>query len=317
MGRPPRYVPKGYGDLVEVTTRTIQGRLLLRPSDDINEIFMGILGRALKVRPGVGIVAFTFMSNHYVMLLRVKDAGAMARFMEYVNGNLAREACRLHDWEDKLWSRRYRSIPVVDEASQVARLRYVLAHGAKEGLVQRPVDWPGAKSLDGLLHGKCLTGVWFDRTLEYNARRSGHKVGKYDFATRYEVPLVPLPCWEELSAEQRRRRCAALVADIEQEAAEENLREGRVPPGPEFILRQHPHDRPREMMRSPAPLCHAATKKARKAYRAVHDAVVEAFRAAAECLRVGSSEEVNFPPGCFPPGLPFVPFPLEVAALSP
>jgi hypothetical protein len=317
MGRPPRYVPQDYGQLVEVTTRTIQGRLLLRPSKDINEIILGILSRALSKCPGVGIVAFTFMSNHYVMLLRVNDAEALTRFMEYVNGNLAREAGRLHDWKEKFWGRRYRSIPIIDEASQVARLRYVLAHGAKEGLVERPAQWPGAKSLDGLLYGETLTGFWFDRTQEYNARRRGLKVDKYDFATQYDVPLVPLPCWEELSVEQRRLQCAALVADIEQEAAEDNHRKGRVPPGPGFILNQHPHDRPQKMERSPAPLCHAASKKAREAYRAVHDSVVQVFRAAAACLNADNTGKTDFPPGCFPPGLPFVPFPPEVAAASP
>ena len=290
---------------------------MLLPSEELNEIVLGILGRALKACPGVGIVAFSFVSNHYVMLLRAQDAGALARFMGYVNGNLAREAGRLYHWKEKFWGRRYRSIPVVDEASQVARLRYVLAHGAKEGLVARPADWPGATCLDGLLSGETLTGVWFDRTQEYNARRRGQKVGKYDFATRYEVPLVPMPCWEELSEEQRRQQCASLVADIEQEAAEENHRRGRVPPGPDFICNQHPHDTPREVKRSPAPQCHAASKKARKAYCAVHDAVVTAFRAAAECLKAGNSDEAHFPPGCFPPGLPFVPFPPEVMGASP
>jgi hypothetical protein len=45
MSRHLRFVPDG-GALVEVTCRTIQGRLLLRPSQQLNDIVLGILGRA-------------------------------------------------------------------------------------------------------------------------------------------------------------------------------------------------------------------------------------------------------------------------------
>jgi hypothetical protein len=30
-----------------------------------------------------------------------------------------------------------------EEAAQVGRLRYILAHGVKENLVERVLDWPG------------------------------------------------------------------------------------------------------------------------------------------------------------------------------
>src|SRR5262245_50719463 len=42
MSRKLRFVPEG-GALVEVTCRTIQGRPLLRPSQQLNDIFLGVL----------------------------------------------------------------------------------------------------------------------------------------------------------------------------------------------------------------------------------------------------------------------------------
>ena len=58
--------------------------------------------------------------------------------MGYFNSNLAREAGRLVDWREKFWSRRYRAIVVSgEEGAQRERLKYVLSHGAKEGLVIR------------------------------------------------------------------------------------------------------------------------------------------------------------------------------------
>jgi hypothetical protein len=49
---------------VEVTCRTIQGRFLLKPSDELREIVIGTLSRAQRLYP-VDIHAFVFMSNHY------------------------------------------------------------------------------------------------------------------------------------------------------------------------------------------------------------------------------------------------------------
>jgi hypothetical protein len=40
----------------------------------------------------------------------------------------------------------------------VGRLRYLLAHGVKENLVERAVDWPGVNSVRAILEGKPLVG---------------------------------------------------------------------------------------------------------------------------------------------------------------
>ncbi len=45
MPRSLRFVPSP-GTLVEVTTRTVQGRLLLKPTSPINQAVLGVLGRA-------------------------------------------------------------------------------------------------------------------------------------------------------------------------------------------------------------------------------------------------------------------------------
>ena len=102
MGRPLRFIPADC--LVEVTCRTLHGRFLLRPSRDLNEIVLGILGRAVN-RYLVGVCGFVYLSNHSHLLLRPADAEQLARFMGFVNGNLAKEAGRLHRWRERLWAR--------------------------------------------------------------------------------------------------------------------------------------------------------------------------------------------------------------------
>ena len=127
MGRPLRFVPSG--SLVEITTRTLHERLLLAPVSPLPEITLGVLGRAQRLT-GVEIHAFTFLSNHYHLLATVHDARQLARFVGFLNSNLAREAGRIHGWRHKLWADRYRAIVVTDEPeAQESRLAYVIRQG--------------------------------------------------------------------------------------------------------------------------------------------------------------------------------------------
>jgi hypothetical protein len=54
--------------LFEVTCRTVQGRLLLRPSRKLNDIIA---------------------SNHYHLLLSGPDYQSIAQFMNHINSNIA------------------------------------------------------------------------------------------------------------------------------------------------------------------------------------------------------------------------------------
>jgi hypothetical protein len=147
MPRPLRFVPEH--SLVEITTRTFQGRLLLRPSPELTDLILGVIGKA-RALDGMTIHAFVFLLTHAHFLLSPSNAGQLARFMQFVNANVAKEAGRLHAWRERLWSRRYRSIVVADEKAAPSRLRYILAHGAKEGLLGSPGAWPGPNCIAAL-----------------------------------------------------------------------------------------------------------------------------------------------------------------------
>ncbi len=284
--------------------RTLQGLLLMRPSPLLCEIIIGILGRAQALY-GLEIHAFVFMSNHYHLLCSPMDPEQLARAMCFINSNLAREAGRLHGFREKFWSRRYRAIPVTGELdAQIERLRYMLAHGCKEGFVLTPGEWPGVHCVDALLHGKPLQGVWFDRTLEFEARRRGIEFGARDFTTAYTVKLSPLPCWRHLSAEQYRKAVAELVSEVEADARLRLKETGREPAGAEFIRRQNPLSRPSRSKRSSAPIVHAASMATRRAFREAYRAFLAAFRRASAKLRAGD-RSAQFPRFSFPPSLPF------------
>ena len=303
MARPLRYVTPG--QVVEVTIRTIQSRLLLRPSAELNAAILAVLGRALA-HHDVVLHGFAVMSNHAHFLLSVADGRALASFMRFVNGNISKAVGRIYDWRGPMWSRRYRSIPVVDEVSQVSRLRYILAQGCKEGLVASPLAWPGLHCARALLGRETLAGTWLDRSGLYHAQRDrGTEVDVSEFQTSYPVELAPLPCWSSLPDAEWRVRCAAMVREIEEETHREDATRGRSSCRAAQVLAQHPHAQPRRSDRSPASLVHAATQRARAAFRTLYQTFVDAFRAAAERVRQGETA-VAFPRYAFPPAAPFV-----------
>jgi len=302
MARRLRYFEPN--SLVEVTTRTLHGRLLLRPTATLCQIILGILGRAQTLY-GLRIHAFVFLSNHYHLLCSPTDPQQLARFMCFFNSNLAREVGRLHAWREKIWGRRYQAIPVSAElAAQVGRLKYLLSHGVKEGFVLTPADWPGVHCVDALLNGEPLRGLWFDRSAEYEARRQGLEVSPRDFASEETVALTPLPCWEHLPDALIRARIADILTQIEAEARRLRRQTGKDPLGADLLQRQNPHQEPLRSKHAPAPLVHAASKRARRALLEAYRIFVTAYRRAAERLRGGDLSAV-FPDCSFPPPLPF------------
>lgn len=223
---------------------------------------IGIIGRAQR-RHEMQIHALAALSNHYHALVTPRSADHLADFMSLVNGKIAKEAARLHDWPQRVWSRPYEPIVVTnEERAQVGRLVYLLAHGAKEGFVADPRDWPGMHCARALIDGAPIKGLWFDRTREYAARRRRKSFSASDFATVETITFSPLPCWSHLAAEDYRVRVRELVETI--------IRDARLGRNQDTCLydpsRLDPHLRPCRTKRSPAPRVHAATEEARQEF---------------------------------------------------
>ena len=303
MPRPLRFVPEH--SLVEITTRTLQGRLLLKPSPELTDLILGVIGKAQALY-GMTIHAFVFLSTHAHFLVSPSSAGQLARFMQFVNANIAKEVARLHDWPERLWSRRYRAIPVVDDQAAHARIRYQLSHGAKEGLVAAAGDWPGPNCIATLTHGDLLRGTWHDRTAEYRARAAAKDVKPGEFATSFDVKLSPLPCVRAMTEDARQAHYRRVVREIDAAAYSANKEKGRTPLGVEKILAQDPHHRPKAPDRSPAPLVHAYDDEKRDQYLHAYRVFVINFRAGVDSMKNKAKQIIDlFPDWAFPPALPF------------
>ena len=299
MGWPLRmFQEEGY---YFVTSRCFQGRLLLRPSAEVNEVVGGVLARAIQRSAGnVRLHAFTFASNHFHLLVWARGA-ALASFMQYLRANLSRKVGRLVDWSGGFWERRYSAEPVLDDTALVGRLRYVLAHGVKEGLVERSAEWPGLTCLPQLLGPARRVFRWFNWTKRWSKRRREDLAGAQgrfteDCAEPVELEVAPLPCWKGLSEEGRRRAVRGLVEEVEAEARAR----GKPALGTRAVQAQHPHTRPEHLERSPRPLGHASTRQALRQLREQYHAFVSVFREAAARWRRGDFSAC-FPPFSFPP----------------
>ncbi len=298
MGYKLRHLPGPR--LVEVTTRAVQRRFLLRPSRKVNDIVVGALARAQR-KYGMKVCYCVYLSNHAHLLLWPDDGKQLADFMRYAHSKVAKELGRLHDWRGGIFERRYTSIDLSEEREMSEkRLRYLLAHGCKERLVASPRHWPGVTCLRALTEGRELKGVWIDRSAQYRARENGHRAPDAEFAQEERLEITPLPTWSHLSESQRQARVRAIVREIEEEV------EGHEVLGREAILRQHPHDRPSTRPdRTPAPRFHAIDRAVRKALEEAYQWFVIDYRRAATALEAGRPAE--FPPGSFLPSGRYVP----------
>ncbi len=185
MPRGPRYLPPGWS--VEVTTRTTCGFYLLPANPQFARTIVGILAKAQEKYP-VKVHAAVASSNHYHLILTPEDLEQLADFMEFFNGNLAREAGRLIGWHGSFWADRYHLIPISPEPDAlVDRLRYVLSNTIKENLIERVTDWEGLHCAPALIDGKPMSGTWYDRALEYEVHRQAERK-----AARNNTPVEPV-----------------------------------------------------------------------------------------------------------------------------
>ena len=305
MTRVLRFTPPDH--MVEITLRTIQGRLLLCPTPAANQTIAGVIGRAQR-KMRMEIHAVVVMANHLHMLISPQDAKQMAGFMGQVGSNIARRIGKQVRWREKFWGRRYRAIVVSnEETAQVARLRYLLAHGAKEGFVASPMDWPGIQSARPLTHGSMtINGTWHDASRAYRDRQAGKATPLRRYDKTETIRLTPLPCWRHLTPTMYQDRMLDLIDAIEQETSAQHRQAKTAPVGASKVRNVHPHQTPKRFKRSPAPRFHAASKKALKRLCDAYSLFVTAYREAANALQQRDASS-PFPNGCFPPALPFVP----------
>jgi hypothetical protein len=281
---------------VEVTIRAHQQQLLMRPSKEVNEIVLGCLGRVMDRYPELDMYVFSFESNHASFVCMPPSAWMLWNFMRDLLSALATRLNAEHDREGTLWERRYRAIPITDDAKLQERFAYCLLQGTKENLVASAREWPGVSAVTQLMGGPQLVGRWRDGTASYALRRQRER--KLERAAKrghalelpeapevwieYPIRLAPLPPWADLRPGQRRARVTAIVNDDDEATRKRHRRDGTRPLGVAAIRATDPFARPARSKKSPAPLCHASTPALRDGFRAALGDYVRSVRGVAE-----------------------------------
>lgn len=230
----------------------------------------------------------------------------MAELHCVFNTNLSKEVGRLREWSESVFPRRYRHMELSKEAEvELARLKYVLSQGCKEGLVSSPLDWPGPSAAWALVSGEPLIGEWVDRTALRRALDRGEEVEEADFTEEVEVVLSPIPSLAHLSTLEYRRVMRDLVKEIEEETAAMHRVDGTRPVGVDRILSQDPHEVVGDGARMPCGGFFASDSTVRRAMTEALVFIYVSYREAAERLK-GGDRSARFPVHTFPPGLPFV-----------
>lgn len=307
MGRPIRHFEPG--GIYFVTARTVQGRLLLRPSTLTNEIVGGVLARAIRLYR-VELFAFAVASNHLHLLVRSRD-GQLSTFMQYVLSNIARKVSAGVGWTGTFWGRRYSSEPVLDPGALLGRFKYTLAHGVKEGLVRTVREWPGLNCLELLLADAPRTFKFYSWTRRWKGGRLLRPSMDRFSATYAEdevLELAPLPVWAELSPDRRRAKLNEVALEIDKAASQQFARVV----GAEAVKQQNPQSIPPNQPRSNRPPCHATNRSLREGYVMAYRAFAEAYAAASREFRRGNFL-VRFPPHAHRPPVR----PMSIVAMSP
>jgi REP element-mobilizing transposase RayT len=293
MARLPRFYPPN--STYEIVIRTQEGRRLLRPVPELRRGVLDVIGRALALFP-VSLHAFTFLSNHGHLLLTSATGEILAAFVCHVSRNTAIVIRKVTGWQKRVWMRAI-ATPVLDDAAAVSRLRYVVANGVKEGLVEHPLLWPGPTSTHALLTGDPIETRWEIGT--DHARKTDANVR----VERHEIRLTPLPSWSHRSLAERCAAVGMIVDDIV--AAARIERAGRPFLGVKAVLALDPFEPVPLENETPPPLAHASTLGALNRFRAERRVFHDAYLRASARLRSRDESPPTFPLHGFPPAPPF------------
>ena len=296
MSRPPRMFENSA--IYLVTIRCLQGTLFLCPSDETYEVLGGVLARAVRLH-GIELFVFNFASNHFHLIVRAPQ-GNLPQFMQYLVGNVSKKVGALVGWKGAFWERRYSAVPVLDDAALLDKVRYVLAHGVKEGLVRHCAEWPGLSALPLMRDGKPRTFRWLNWTRRCQSAPPNRRGPRLDerWAELEQLRLTTLP----VPGFDRRRVVLRFLGDSVAAIEREARRTYRKVMGVGLLRAQPPQHRPARPKRTRAPLCLTSDKTLRQEFVSKCRAFIGLYRVASAVWRSGDLA-AQFPPGSIRPFL--------------
>ena len=226
----------------EVTQRIRNGKFLLDPNCPLlKAAIFGVLADSMK-RYSVKVLALHFMTDHFHALYSIDCPYKFAKFLAYFHAGITRAYNRLqaaadpqHDYEPvSLWHEMKWMPVATDEKTLTWRLAYIMGQAVAANLVDHPVQFPGASTIDAMIDGTPIKGKTYDATARYrDSRLQGGPQTEDHYEHDRELVVTPPSCWSHLPPEQLRQRYIE-VADSVARVPLAELRRAKVevPVGP-------------------------------------------------------------------------------------
>jgi putative transposase len=240
-------------------------------------------------KTGVLVLFTCALSNHHHT--GIWDIhGNFPAFIEYFHRLFAKCQNALRGRWENFWSSEQTSAVLLVEPHDIMEeMVYALSNPAKDHLVERSCQWPGASSLAAIVEGKSLV-----------ATRPKHFF-------RNEGPMPPVarltfarpPGFECDSLGDFSKRLLQGIGAVESKAAAERRQSGRRVLGVKGVLAQDWHARPRssELRMAPHPRVAAKNKWARVEALVRNKGFIELYASARKLMLQGI--EVLFPAGTY------------------
>ena len=116
-------------------------RLFRKPAD--YAAYAALLPRVGEAVPGVSVLGYCLMPNHWHLVLRPAADGELSSYMlRLQTAHVRRHYAHYRDAAGgHLYQGRFKSFPVQDDHHLLTLLRYVEANPLRGGLVREPEDW--------------------------------------------------------------------------------------------------------------------------------------------------------------------------------
>ena len=139
----PRIARIAPGGIIQHVLNRGNGRMKLfhKPAD--YDAFVNLLADTAEKVPGVRLLGYCLMPNHWHLILRPSGRGELSAYMRWLSNTHVRR-WRQH-WhsvgQGHVYQGRFKSFPVQDDAHYHTLLRYVEANPLRAGLVRRAERW--------------------------------------------------------------------------------------------------------------------------------------------------------------------------------
>jgi len=140
MPRAKRVTPGGY--VYHVLNRGV-GRMTIFNKPEDYQAFTQVLMEVCDRKPGVDLLCYCLMPNHWHLLLRPRRSGDLSEFMRLLTvTHTQRYHAHYHTGgTGPVYQGRFKSFPVQDESHFLVAARYVERNPLRANLVERAEDW--------------------------------------------------------------------------------------------------------------------------------------------------------------------------------